>query len=218
MTQNNLGTALRGAWGAGERPARLDEAVAAHRDALEEATRERVPLDWATTRTTGPSANSSLGERRTARRTWRRSRPTARCSGGTSERVPLDWARAQNNLAQTQTRLAFALHDLERTDEAFALLEEMVSEPQEIDAFVQLGDLLRQDGKSGSSEKAYSRAIARLAELQREHWRLFYARGITYERTDRWPQAEADFLRALDSSRSSRLSLTIWVSAGPTWA
>ena len=31
-----------------------------------------------------------------------------------------------------------------------------------------------------------------------EHWRLFYARGITYERTKRWPQAEADLLHALE--------------------
>ncbi len=29
--------------------ARLDEAVAAYREALKEWTRERVPLDWATT-------------------------------------------------------------------------------------------------------------------------------------------------------------------------
>src|SRR6266852_5860184 len=49
ITQNNLGNAL---WGLGEREsgtARLEEAVAAYRAALEENTRERVPLDWAGT-------------------------------------------------------------------------------------------------------------------------------------------------------------------------
>ena len=49
MTQNNLGNALRTL---GEREsgmARLEEAVAAYREALEECTRERVPLDWAMT-------------------------------------------------------------------------------------------------------------------------------------------------------------------------
>ena len=43
-TQNNLGTAL---WTLGAREsgtARLEEAVAAYRAALEERTRERVPL------------------------------------------------------------------------------------------------------------------------------------------------------------------------------
>jgi hypothetical protein len=45
--QNNLGATLA-TLGERERgTARLDEAVAAYRAALEERTRERVPLDWA---------------------------------------------------------------------------------------------------------------------------------------------------------------------------
>jgi hypothetical protein len=48
-TQNNLGNALRilgeGATGTSE----LEEAVAAYRNALMELTRERAPLEWATT-------------------------------------------------------------------------------------------------------------------------------------------------------------------------
>jgi hypothetical protein len=47
MTQNNLGNAL-GTLGERESgTARLEEAVAAYRDALKEVTRERVPLGWA---------------------------------------------------------------------------------------------------------------------------------------------------------------------------
>ena len=34
--------------------------------------------------------------------------------------------------------------------------------------------------------------------IDRRHWRLLYARGIAYERTKRWPQAEADLLKALE--------------------
>jgi hypothetical protein len=49
MTQNNLGAALvklgeREVW-----TVKLEEAVAAFRAALEERTRERVPIDWAAT-------------------------------------------------------------------------------------------------------------------------------------------------------------------------
>jgi hypothetical protein len=47
MTQNNLGLAL---WKLGAREsgtARLEEAVAAYRAALQERTRERIPLQWA---------------------------------------------------------------------------------------------------------------------------------------------------------------------------
>ena len=43
--------------------ARLEEAVAAYRDALKEWTRERVPLDWATTQNNLGSALETLGER-----------------------------------------------------------------------------------------------------------------------------------------------------------
>ena len=48
-TQNNLGNALERL---GERESgtgKLEEAVAAYREALKEYTRERVPLDWAMT-------------------------------------------------------------------------------------------------------------------------------------------------------------------------
>jgi tetratricopeptide (TPR) repeat protein len=56
MAQNNLGNAL---WTIGERESsavRLEEAVAACRAALEEWTRERVPLQWATDARAGAAA------------------------------------------------------------------------------------------------------------------------------------------------------------------
>ena len=52
--------------------ARLEEAVAAYRAALEERTRERVPLDWAGTQNNLGSALCSSGSARAARRGWRR--------------------------------------------------------------------------------------------------------------------------------------------------
>jgi exonuclease VII small subunit len=42
---------------------RLEEAVAAYRDALEELTHERVPLDWAATQNNLGNALTTLGER-----------------------------------------------------------------------------------------------------------------------------------------------------------
>ncbi len=46
-TRNNLGTVLRTLGERESGTARLEEAVAAFRDALTERTRERVPFDWA---------------------------------------------------------------------------------------------------------------------------------------------------------------------------
>ena len=59
--------------------ARLEEAVAAYRAALEEWTRERVPLDWATTQNNlGNALWSAWASARAGRRGWRRrSRPIA---------------------------------------------------------------------------------------------------------------------------------------------
>jgi Flp pilus assembly protein TadD len=104
---------------------------------------------------------------------------------------PVAWAAG---LAQAQ-----ALQDLERVDEAVAQLEAMADQaPDRSDSLVTLGDLLRQEERFAEAEAAYSRAIARLPQVDRRHWRLFYARGIAYERTKRWPQAEADLLKALE--------------------
>ena len=98
-----------------------------------------------------------------------------------------------------ELRRAGALYDMERQDEAFQLLEELAAtEPERIDALVQLGDLRRRDEQYNEAEDAYSRAIDRLGEPKREHWTLFYARGIANERTEQWPEAEKDFLYALE--------------------
>ena len=53
--------------------ARLEEAVAAYREALKEWTRERVPLEWATTQNNLGNALRALGERESG---------TARSGGG----------------------------------------------------------------------------------------------------------------------------------------
>lgn len=92
-----------------------------------------------------------------------------------------------------------AQEDLERIDAAVAELRTMAEDrPQRIDALVALGDLLRQKERYAEAEAAYTRAIGRLPRIERGHWRLFYARGIAFERTKRWPEAEADFLKALE--------------------
>ncbi len=49
MTQNNLGATLRTLGERESGTARLEEAVAAYRAALQEYTRERVPRQWAMT-------------------------------------------------------------------------------------------------------------------------------------------------------------------------
>jgi tetratricopeptide (TPR) repeat protein len=80
--------------------ARLEEAVAAYRAALEEWTRERAPLGWATTQNNFGNALSVLGAREggTARLEEAVAAFRAALEEWTRERVPLDWAMAQTNL------------------------------------------------------------------------------------------------------------------------
>ena len=63
-TQNNLGNALRALGERESGTAKLEEAVAAYREALKERTRERVPLEWATSFGNEGVALMLLAERR----------------------------------------------------------------------------------------------------------------------------------------------------------
>src|SRR5262249_52394079 len=99
MTQNNLGNGFQKLGERESGTARLEEAVAAFRDALKEWTRERVPLDWAMTQHNLGNALATLGERgsgtsrlgeavaafREALKEW------------TRERVPLQWGTSFGN-------------------------------------------------------------------------------------------------------------------------
>ena len=63
MAGKLLGNALRTLGERESGTARLEEAVAAFRAALEEWTRDRVPLDWAVTQNNLGNALLTLGER-----------------------------------------------------------------------------------------------------------------------------------------------------------
>ncbi len=108
-----------------------------------------------------------------------------------SETSPLSYAAS--------VRKAQVLHRQEQQEQAFGLLGSLADDdPERTDALIELGNLLRRDELYERAEKAYSQAIERIAAPTQEHWSLFYSRGIAYERTKRWSEAEADFLFALE--------------------
>jgi hypothetical protein len=63
MTQNNLGNALAALGQRESGTARLEQAVDAYRAALQERTRERVPLAWVMTQNNLAGAQALLNER-----------------------------------------------------------------------------------------------------------------------------------------------------------
>jgi len=58
--------------------------------------------------------------------------------------------------------------------------------------------VLRSNDLFAEAVTAYTGGIDTLTRPDRRHWVLYYQRGICYERLKQWPQAEADFRKALE--------------------
>ena len=119
-----------------------------------------------------------------------------------------------------ELRRARALHDMEREDEAFALLEKLATaEPERIDALVQLGDLLRHDDRFAEAEPAYSRAIERTRPARARALDACSTRAASptsAPSAGRRPRRTS--CTPWSSSPSSRSCSTISATAGSTWA
>ena len=94
---------------------------------------------------------------------------------------------------------AQALHVSEREDAAIEVLTQLGRTESDLPVVhVALGDLLRGLERFPEATEAYDRAVNLIEEPDPSHWSLYFSRGITLERSDRWEEAEADFRRALD--------------------
>jgi tetratricopeptide (TPR) repeat protein len=185
---NDLGIALEELGERESGPARLEEAVQAYRAALEERTRERVPLDWAMTQTNLGAALRALGEREsgTARLEEAVQAYRAALEEWTRERVPLQWAATQNNLGNALLRLGERETGTARLEEAVAAyraaLEEWTRERVPLDwaatqnnlgsALLRLGE--RETG-TARLEEAVAACRAALEEYTRERVPLDWA-------------------------------------------
>ena len=112
-------------------------------------------------------------------------------------------------------RAASDIAELGRVDEAVAALSAMADErPERFDAVTALGDAYRVSERYEDAAAAYGTAVERIPVIEARHWRLFYVRGIAFERLGAWPRAEADFLRALELEPDQPLVLNY---LGYTW-
>ncbi len=98
--------------------------MAAYNAALEEWTRERVPLDWAMTQNNLGNALQTLGGRESG--TGRLEEAVAAYKAAleerTRERVPLQWAVTQNNLGSALQTLGGRESDLDLLTQALAAI------------------------------------------------------------------------------------------------
>jgi tetratricopeptide (TPR) repeat protein len=96
-------------------------------------------------------------------------------------------------------RVADNLDAMGNRPEAIRRLTNIVTtNPDDIDAISVLGDLLRADKQYRESADVYTKALAVTGGSAPGDWRFYYVRGIAYERSDQFPLAEKDFLRALE--------------------
>ena len=99
--------------------------MAAYRAALEERTRERVPLDWAGTQMNLGNALARLGERESGTATLREavSAYGAALQEYTRERVPLQWASSLGNQGVAMSLLADRTMDASKAETAVRQIE-----------------------------------------------------------------------------------------------
>ena len=119
-----------------------------------------------------------------------------------------------------QVSAADLLDDNGKTDEAIKILRRLErDEATSALAASALGDVYRTKKDWPEAIDAYTRAIDRTGpNFAADDWPLFYARGIAYERASRWPQAEADFFKALELKPEQPLVMNYlaysWVERG----
>ncbi|MEM9853193.1 MAG: tetratricopeptide repeat protein [Pseudomonadota bacterium] len=94
---------------------------------------------------------------------------------------------------------ADALRAANRPDAAVEALNQLAeAHPSIPKIHSKLGDVLRRSGRYAEAVTAYDAAIDLYGAPANEHWFTYFARGISFEREDNWPAAEADFRMALE--------------------
>jgi tetratricopeptide (TPR) repeat protein len=128
-TQNNLGATLLTLGRRESRTARLEEAVAAFRAALEELSRDRVPFDWAATQHNLGTALSEIGEREsgTAHLEAAVAAYQAALQEYTRDQVPLYWAMSTGNEGVALKVIGERLGDRTKCRVAIKQIEEAVT-------------------------------------------------------------------------------------------
>ena len=84
--------------------------------------------------------------------------------------------------------------------------------------FLDLGDVLRVNGKQDEAIDYYEKALKKIGTPEPEHWVLFYALGISYEQNNQWDKAEHNFIKAIELSQNHYLVLNYlgysWLKQG----
>jgi tetratricopeptide (TPR) repeat protein len=110
------------------------------------------------------------------------------------ERVPMNSPLRRN----AEIQLATNFDTLERTEEAKTRLNKLIADhPDDQEAIMALGNILRARKVFNECATTYSKGIANIANPEKPNWLIFYFRGICHERDKKWDLAEVDLKQAL---------------------
>jgi tetratricopeptide (TPR) repeat protein len=101
----------------------------------------------------------------------------------------------------SDTQIAVDLQQLNKTKDAQDKLNAVITrDPTNYAALVTLGNIHRNNEEYQQAADIYTRTIALFPQPGKDQWRLFYYRGMSYERLKQWDKAEPDFRKALSLS------------------
>jgi len=131
------------------------------------------------------------------------------------ERLPLSSPLYRS----AQIQRAMDLDALDRTDEAKAVLQKLITDDgADLEATTALGNVLRGRKQFAECADVYSKGINGIGKPEKSHWTVYYFRGICYERSKQWPRAEADMQKSLELFPDQPLVLNYlgysWVDQG----
>lgn len=107
--------------------------------------------------------------------------------------------RGDVNFHAAEIGRAEALRRSDREEAAIEVLKQLAESHGHLPlVHVTLGDTLRGLERFEEALVPYNTAISQIETLEEQHWIVFFARAIAYERTNQWEQAEADFRKALE--------------------
>ena len=110
--------------------------------------------------------------------------------------------------AYADTQIALNLSRIGKNDEAVEKLKAVVAaDPKNADAWTTLGGIYRSDDKFAEAADAYSSSINLAGPNMEQDWRLYYYRGIAYDRMKNYEKSDADFRKALQISKDEPQAL-----------
>ncbi len=109
------------------------------------------------------------------------------------------------SIPQSDERYVEAQHDIAdiydkngRYDEALELLRNLAAQSPDVDTIIKEGDIYRRKNDFKQALMSYDAAVQKLGgSIPPDYWHVHYVRGIAYEQSDNWQEAEKELKAAL---------------------